>query len=502
MSASRRDGGVLAGQIPVRIRRLVVLVPVVSTVWVWRSLREQFFQFDDFVHLYDVATLPLGDLVGSTWCGHLLVLYVLIFWSLFYLFGADPAPYFALTIITHALNAALLFQVIRAFGASTLVACAGAVWWATSPVLTATLAWFSVYGQVALTTIALGVLWSLARRAGAVQPMGPASALFWTAALAAGSTAFGMGLGLVAALPLALVLIAAPGTVPARTIVVTTAAAAVTIAGYLAVSGWLRPMPLELPGCSPRDGMSPTMALGAIELQLLLASAGAAALLFDLTSIARPFTPWVHALGGATIAAQALAACTSVSTRRRSLGIFVLLGGVYFAIAAGRVALFQALGVPLAAAASEPRYQYLPGALFGLLFCIALTAVARRIPTSSHAVTAVVTILLVVRMGFAILRPHPIGLAQDSRAHVSAVLANVRARAAAVPPGETAVVPNRPFGLSTVFPQLMPGEAAIFLLFSKENAVDGRPVRFRVSAEDWKRAQERGGRIAELLVPE
>jgi len=48
-------------------------------------------------------------------------------------------------------------------------------------------------------------------------------------------------------------------------------------------------------------------------------------------------------------------------------------------------------------------------------------------------------------------------------------------------------------------PGSLPGWAGIFVVFSPDDAVEGRPIRFLVPDDDWQRAQQRGGRIAALV---
>jgi len=44
------------------------------------------------------------------------------------------------------------------------------------------------------------------------------------------------------------------------------------------------------------------------------------------------------------------------------------------------------------------------------------------------------------------------------------------------------------------------GSVGAFVIFFPEDTVDGRPGRFAVNEQDWKLAQERGRRVAGLVV--
>jgi hypothetical protein len=65
--------------------------------------------------------------------------------------------------------------------------------------------------------------------------------------------------------------------------------------------------------------------------------------------------------------------------------------------------------------------------------------------------------------------------------------------------GSVVHIENLPFGPSRALPALLPGWVGVFVVFFQDNTVDGRPVRFRVSDQDWQRAQARGGRVATLV---
>jgi len=80
------------------------------------------------------------------------------------------------------------------------------------------------------------------------------------------------------------------------------------------------------------------------------------------------------------------------------------------------------------------------------------------------------------------------------------MLASVRQQIASTPPGQVVLIQNQPFDLSRNFPDAFPGRAAMFVVFFPGNTVDGRPVRFLVSEDDWQRAQARDGRIAALVT--
>jgi hypothetical protein len=107
---------------------------------------------------------------------------------------------------------------------------------------------------------------------------------------------------------------------------------------------------------------------------------------------------------------------------------------------------------------------------------------------------------MVVRLVVLTASPFPIELGDQQRAEVAELFRTIEAQAERTPAGDVVLIQNRPFDGSVYLPALLPGWAGVFVIFSPENSVDGRPVRFAVDEDDWQRANARGGRIAELVV--
>src|SRR5262249_15495998 len=177
-----------------------------------------------------------------------------------------------------------------------------------------------------------------------------------------------------------------------------------------------------------------------------------------------------------------------------------LAPAAYGTIPAGRAILFEAAHTPLPIAAMGARYQYLALAVIAVLVCTALAQVAARGPTASALVLGTTGLWLVARIATLVLRPFPIDHWDAQRAETMAMLAAIRQEIARTPPGQVATIENQPFGLSHGLPAMFPGWAGMFVVFVPDSTVDGRPVRFLVSEDDFQRAQARGGRIAALVA--
>jgi len=346
----------------------------------------------------------------------------------------------------------------------------------------------------------LCVLRSFVRLLRTDAPLSPNMALVWVAVLAAGSTSFGTGLGIAAALPLVAAL-ALPGRqLPRRSALVLGLGAVLTVAGYqlVLVRSSMTTEAREVVSLLSNPGLLP----GALQLTAYLVAFGAAALLFDMLGAHQRLPFWTQAAGAGGLMLLVLAACASADAvgRRRLVALALLASSAYGAIAAGRSAVYAALPVSLAFAAQVLRYHYLPLALLTVLLCAALAELAGHGKTASRAVAGVIGLWMLGRVVVLVLFPLPIDIGDQQRAAVENVMWAIRNQAARTPAGQAVLVENHPFGQSFAMPALMPGWAAVFVVFSPEDTVEGRPVRFLVADEEWQRAQARGGRIAELLV--
>jgi len=482
---------------------LAPLVPLLATFAVWAPLRNGYFSGDDFFHLYDLATRPLSDLLGQVWGGHLLVLYNAVLWTMFQAFGTDPRGYAWTVLLTHLLNTALLFHVIRQVirPPGLTLACFGAMLWGACPALVGALGWYSVYGQVLLTTLVLCVLWSLGRVVRSGRALSTRVALLWTAVLAAGSTSFGTGLGVAAAFPVIVALVLPAGRLTRRSALVLVLGAVLTVVGYQLALVHSPDMTAEArAGVSPLS--NPGLLPAAVGLWAHLVGFGASALLFDVVGANQRFPGWTQLVGGGVLTLLLLAAGVGADAagRRRLLALVLLVAGAYGAVAAGRAAVYAAGRVAFTIAAMVPRYHYLPLALLTVAVCTALGEIAARGPLASRAVSVAAGLWMLGRIAVLVLRPFPIDLADRQRAALEDVFRSIRAQVERTPPGEVALIENKPFGASLYFPALMPGWAGLFVIFSPEDTIDGRPVRFLVSEDDWERARARGGRIAGLVV--
>jgi hypothetical protein len=480
-------------------RRFAPLVPIIAAMWVWAPLRNNYFFADDFVHLYDLASMRFQDFVTQVWAGHVYLLRNAVFRGMFGLFGPDPRPYFWSVLLTHGVNALLLYRVIDRITRNVVLACFGATLWAVCPTLQGALGWYSVYGHVLLTTIVLGVMSSFPDSGEPGAPIRVRTAVVWTVLIAIGSTCFGIGVGVAAVFPLVCALALPRERLPPRVLGVLLVGAAVNVAAYVLVLRYrfsASPEEREVFLAPSVLGTLP----GLVSMEAHLVGFGAAALLFDI-GWQQTLPSWMQAAGAGVLLLLLVAAWLGADEERRRvlLAPALLVVGAYGAIAAGRAKFFTLLTVDLASAATAARYHYLPLAALTIVVSAGLGAIARKGRAAARVVCAATALWMAAR-GVAILaRPVAISHWDGERAETAAMLAGIRDRIARTPPGTVVHIENQPFGLSRALPTVFPGWAAMFVVFFPDNTVDGRPVRFVVSDADYQRAQARGGRIAALV---
>ncbi|MFN8545478.1 MAG: hypothetical protein U0807_14885 [Candidatus Binatia bacterium] len=479
---------------------LAFLTPPVAAIVVWHSILDNYFYADDFLHLYDLATRSLPSLLGQVTTGHPLTVFNLVSLATIRVFGPEPRPFFWLALGNHVLNTTLLFIVIRAFTSDAALACLGAVVWGTSAILEGALGWYSVHGQVLLTTIVLAVIWNVHHWSRTTEHVPQRTALLWLVLLAAGSTAFGMGLGLIAVFPaFAVVLL---GREPLRG--GTGGLLVLGVIGTLAAYGlWLScSRDMEEPVRELlRDTTTSHALVAVVVLFAHLFAFGTGALLLGGLGVSP--TDMSGRLAGTAIllliAALAFAGA-SPRGRRHLLALTLVVAATWGTVAAGRATLLAALGVSAATAAGSTRYHYLPVALLGLTLCTALGNIASRGPRAARVVRVAAVAWTVALLGVRARAPLPIDHWPAQRVQVEAMLRSIREQIARTPPGQVTTIVNQPFDLRVYLPTSLPGWAAMFVVFFPENTVAGRPVRFLVSAADWSSLQARGGRAAELAM--
>ena len=461
--------------------RAAWLLPVALAAAVWFPLTRNYFHFDDFLDLYQLRNDDPAHYFLRMYGGHLLIARHGVTAALDAIFGPDPRPFFALVLVTHLANTALLYALVARLTGRWALAVVAAAVWGTSPINEGALGWYAVYGQVAATTCILAVLVGLA--SGGDDAPRPAAAVAGALLMVLAGMLFGVGIAAALVMPAAAWLLLPPGRPRRRALAALVAAVAVLLATYAVLRS------LEVPLYGERRiettlmlaALTPSWALSHLQLLGVLVGFGVATLPLAAVSDPNQFPTAAHgvalALAGALLLAGAWAG--SPAARRRLLACLLLALGVYGLIAVARSMLTDWVGLmPLA---RSPRFHYAAGALLAAALAVAAGACAARWapPALRHGLFAL-ALAAVAWTAFGVARR--INHFDADRAMTAKVLAEVEAAVAAAPPGATVEIPNREFGavgvINVGYRDRFPGTAAVFAIFHPDDVVDGRRVVF------------------------
>jgi len=208
---------------------------------------------------------------------------------------------------------------------------------------------------------------------------------------------------------------------------------------------------------------------------------------------------WLVLLGAAGGWTSALVVAPS-RQRRTMLGFLLLALAVYALLAVARGPISATLmGKSGAAVAATPRYHYAAQAFLVVSLCAAIDAVAVRLRSLAFIPLLAWGCALVAAI---IVRGIDVERHETMPAEVTRMLAALRAQVALARPGETVYVANLPvpgFGWMPNSVESPPGLAALFIITSRSDEIEGRPVRF-VASDPASGEPRRGSRTARLLV--
>ncbi|HSQ01371.1 MAG TPA: hypothetical protein VL049_29470 [Candidatus Dormibacteraeota bacterium] len=490
----------------VRLRPLLYLLPpLLLSAWAYWPITANYFHGDDFQHLYLIAEGRLGEFLVTPHGGHMLVARNALFALTHAVFGVDPRGYFWIALLTHLVNVGLLFAVIDAFTGSRRLACAGAALWGVSPLNVEALGWYSVYGQVALATVILAVLWRIARAARDDAPLSRRQALAWYLLVIVGATCFGTGIGFAMALPVALWLcLRAPPhhftrRLFASLLIVVPALYVLVQVLYWAAAGQAHDSVLY-PGLAIRNAVT------VLYMTLNMVLFGAAKTLVGTWMLEAPY-PGVLLLSLAVLYGLLMAAALWIAgraPRRAILACLLLAVGPYGIIAAGRAVTAPEAWWLLILLGQAPRYHYAPALPLIIGGCVALAVVAGRMAMPSRLGSAGLTLWIAALALGVYLWPRPIDHFDTERRQVAMLRTTVGARVAQAPPGADVYLLNGPMLPVNFFTPMttFPGQAGLFVVYFPDNTIDGHRVRFIVRPPKVIAAARRhpGSRTAELLV--
>jgi len=457
-------------------------VPLALTAWIYHPVLRVGFFADDLACLASIESDGIFRFLLCPFGGHNLLVRNAAFVATWEVFGLRPDLFFWTVLLTHLLNVWLLFRLLRTLTGSAMLACFGATIWGTSPLAIGTLGWYSVYGQSLAATILLIVLDQLARLSVGGGSVSSARAWLWYGLLLAGTMCFGVGIGVALCFPVILFLLLPAAwsrrALRAAYLLLPIVTVALYI-GYRRLAAHLEPPSVEelMQEYILRTGY---VWIPAMLAQLLLFASASTMLGFLLPAV--PPTPLTLTLGAAFAAGVVFVLWRGDGrTRRTALAMIALAATIYFAIAAGRAALYAMLEFSPARAASIQRYHYVGSLPIVVLLCLILREVARLpavrlVPAPLALVVGLAPVAYGIRQGIPV---QEYGGARDYlRRTGDEIMAGVRAH----PPGTTVYLENEHtpnFVLGPALPgPLFPGRAGVFVLLHRSDQVEGRTVRF------------------------
>lgn len=490
-----------------RTAACLALVAAAVSVGVYRKVLDAYFWNDDFVWMYMLRDMRLSEVLFTPEGGHSCVARNAVFALVQALAGIDPRPYFATVLVTHAVNVVLLCRLIWLLTGSAGLAGLGALAWGICPTASETLAWYSVYGQIAALTCLLCAFCHLAARTRRADVLAPRDLVVVGAWLALASLFFGTAIAVTLVLPVVVVLLLPDMRASHRRMqsVLTVSGLVLVLYATLQVLGmWLYAAP-------------------AVHVDALRWLAHGTDLAFfsfvhlirvGVTSLV--LGPWWSPAGHAdltswaTLLVVAIALITAIriaSTKARAQVLaFTLLGLANYALVAvsrGPMAgFFHQTSTDIGATL---RYHYTAQAFLVVAFCTVLEVLAGRLHSGAQAVFAAGCAGLLV--AGQLVHGNSFDLHEASRSEVTDAMVRLRDRVAAARPGDTVYVDNQPlaaFGWMPNIPVPLPGLAALVVIVSPSDELDGRRIRFveRNPAVYRRFGSRRGSRLAGLMVPE
>ena len=110
------DGAATVRRPQSRGRTIVLCLTGVGLATVaYHPVTANYFFADDFLNLYHIVNDPLKQYLVTPNGGHALLARNAVFYAGWRVFGTDPAPYFWTVLLTHLVNVALAFRVLRAW---------------------------------------------------------------------------------------------------------------------------------------------------------------------------------------------------------------------------------------------------------------------------------------------------------------------------------------------------------------------------------------------------
>jgi hypothetical protein len=436
-----------------------------------------YFISDDFLSMLTVVDRGGLLFLIQPFGAHMLIARNATLWLMYEMWGLDAGPSGWLVLLTHLVNAALLFRIARRSTGSTALASVATTMWAISPLQPEMIGWFANYGQVQAGTVMLFVLDRVLSRPPGNVPARMAA--LWSVLLWVGATCIGGGIAVAMVFPV-LVALLVPDAVRQRSLVVAFGALPIAVVASYFGLRWLY---AQFGVMSFFD----LILLGSVEstlwMFLHLVRAGVTGVLHGGV-----LTTPAHALGTSfgLLTVSALATLGAYfsgdrQARRRILAFILLACAVYGLIALGRAAPYEMWKANLAESAQAHRYHYLSTAPLALLLSEVLAQAGKRarlprgLPVTALAGGAALCVHTWTHGVWKLDERHAV------RERTLADLAQIDAAIDSHPVGAHVRIPLDPVGYAPwgIFDyESAPGLAAVFAVAYPTDVVRGRTVHF------------------------
>jgi len=468
-------------------RALLVASIVVATLAVHGVAIESGFKKDDFLHLYDRASLGYVDFVTRPHGGHVMIAHKLLLDGLLRVFGLRASAIFAVFLLLHVVNAVLLNGILVRFTGRPLLSLLITLAWSTAPIHQPTIAWISTHGHVLVGTFLLLVLREISGswRDGA-RPS-DLTVLRWSLLLAAAVCSFGVGLSIAAGAPLWVWLLSREGALQGRKWIYLSGATVFAVGAFLfARSSGGDVTQTDVVAAMPSVGLLFTR----LAAYGLATTAGASVLTLRSDDVA------LWPLGELGMdAALAIACAVSLvlslfllrafvaadrGRRRLILGCVLVSCAAYGAVALGRGSFL--LGKSPEWFATRAKYHYASPIGFLLAIGIALSRVTWRVTLPRLAVGGALVLGFVIT-GVLSARRTDDDLAEEARSAMDLVDRALGAAAQEAPAGVVYVdnapfLPARHIMLAKRQESELPGIFAYCAIAHPDFVIDGREVCF------------------------
>ena len=490
---------------------------IAATILVQGLILGSDFVDEDLRHFYGILETGLVESAFSPYGSHFIASFVLVVAGLYELFGLNAPLHFAVLLLTHLLNVALLYGIIRALTGKRVVAAVAAGLWGSTCAFHSTLQWYSAYSHMLGVAAMLWGLWELARAAEARTPLTNRALVRISIILFAGSATELTGSLVAAIFPVIAFLILPRESSPLKSALKLVPAAVLSIA--VVVIGSLAKADAPMLHFSLERAT-----LAFVYLMLYGVGVIPAGPLVTLDAEVNPKTILGNDSDGIALAISAVitvALAAAVVWRfirgdwaeRRTLFALVGLGAMlYAAVAVGRSGFTW--GKTLVWLATRGRYHY--DANPALVIAVAL-ALAKLRPSFFWPMKRGVRISLAVFAGFWLVANHVVsrltylnggGRQEWTRDWTDLTSASIELLATRIPERSTLYVRNEKFRPASLMfalgaPEVQfPGIGAYWAVYHGPEDFQGRTIRFVEESPELLRAIRARVRpeIAEMFV--